>query len=205
MGSLINPNVAYMLTLAAAMLIMLPALSPASTPLRVVMLLFLAAAGYAFVSLEGNAWAFLVGALSLLPFFLAIRQTRPNPPLLFISFLMLAVGSFFLFSDPNGMPAIDYGLAGLVSFICGSILWTSVARLRNVEGINLASDPDSMIGLLGECRTDIEAHSTGSVWVEGELWQARSKSPIPAGSAVRTLRQDGAVLTVKKVEKIPKR
>jgi membrane protein implicated in regulation of membrane protease activity len=61
-----------------------------------------------------------------------------------------------------------------------------------------------MVGLTGNVRTEIEAHSTGSVEVEGEIWMARSKTPIPAGSTVRILRRDGAVLTVKKVETLTK-
>jgi membrane-bound ClpP family serine protease len=61
-----------------------------------------------------------------------------------------------------------------------------------------------VVGLIGEARTDIEPHSAGSVLVEGELWQARSKKNIFAGDMVRILRQDGFWLTVKKVEKLTK-
>lgn len=72
--------------------------------------------------------------------------------------------------------------------------------MRNAEGIRLSNNPDSVIGLIGETRTDIDVHSAGSVLVEGELWQARSKKTIPAGSTVRVLRLDGFWLTVKEVE-----
>ena len=54
-------------------------------------------------------------------------------------------------------------------------------------------------------RLVIESHSAGSVLVDGGVWQARSKEPIPAGSTVRVLRQDGFWLTVKKVEQLTKR
>lgn len=64
-------------------------------------------------------------------------------------------------------------------------------RLRNREGAMISHDPDSVIGLLGETITDIEAHSAGSVLVGGEVWQARSKELIPVGSTVRVLRQEG--------------
>jgi membrane-bound ClpP family serine protease len=53
-------------------------------------------------------------------------------------------------------------------------------------------------------KTDIEAHSAGSVLVGGEIWQARSKNPISASSTIRVVRQDEFWLTVKKVEKLPR-
>jgi membrane-bound ClpP family serine protease len=84
-------------------------------------------------------------------------------------------------------------------------MWLLSEGLRNAAGARVGNDPDSVIGLIGETQTDIEAHSAGSVLIEGEIWQARSKEPIPAGSTVRVLRQDGFWLTVKKVEKATKK
>jgi membrane-bound ClpP family serine protease len=80
-----------------------------------------------------------------------------------------------------------------------------VERLRSVEGAILSNDPDSVVGLIGETRSEIESHSAGSVLIEGEVWLARSKKPIPAGSMVRVVRQDGFVLTVKETEKLTKK
>jgi membrane-bound ClpP family serine protease len=84
-------------------------------------------------------------------------------------------------------------------------MWIISEGLRNAEGARVGNDPNSVVGLIGETQTDIEAHSAGSVLIEGEIWQARSKKPIPAGSPVRVLRQDGFWLTVKQVEKITKK
>ena len=82
-----------------------------------------------------------------------------------------------------------------------AVIWIASQSLRNVKGARLSDDPDSVIGLIGEVRTDIEPHSAGSVLVEGEIWQARSKEPIAAGRLVRVMRQDGFWLTVKEEEK----
>jgi membrane protein implicated in regulation of membrane protease activity len=46
----------------------------------------------------------------------------------------------------------------------------------------------------------IEPFVGGSVKIEGELWRARSKELLPAGTLVRVIRQDGVTLTVKKIE-----
>jgi membrane-bound serine protease (ClpP class) len=112
------------------------------------------------------------------------------------------MGAVFLLVDQHGRPVVNFGLAGIVSILCGAILQISTGRSRNAQGIRLSDDPDSVVGLIGEARTDIETHSAGSVLVEGELWQARSKEPIPAGAMVRVLRKDGFWLTVKEVEKL---
>jgi membrane-bound serine protease (ClpP class) len=201
---LINPNAAYVLTVVAVMLFLLAALEPRSKMPMIAMALCLIVAGYELVYLKGNPWMLLVVALSPLPFLIAIRQTRPAIPLLIISILMLTVGAAFFLTDQNGHPAVNYGLAGFISVICGDILWIALGRKQNAQGRRLNNDPDSVVGLIGEVRTDIPDHSTGSILVEGELWQARSEKPIAAGGTVRILRRDGFVLTVKKEEQLIK-
>jgi membrane-bound serine protease (ClpP class) len=117
---------------------------------------------------------------------------------------MLTIGSFFILVDQKGYPVVNYGLAGLASAFVVSVIWITVKYMQNIQGIRLSDNPDSMVGLTGKTRTEIELHSTGSVEVEGELWTARSEKYIPAGSTVRIVRCDSLVLTVKKVEKITK-
>jgi membrane-bound serine protease (ClpP class) len=204
MELLINPNIAYLLIIAAILLFLMTIIFPKSNMAKVGMVLCLGAAGYELVYLHGNPWALLIAALSPLPFFAVIRQTRLHLPLLIITILMLTVGSVFFFVDQNGHPVVNYLLAGGVSIFCGEFIWIAVGRMQNAQGTRLSDNPDSVVGLIGEVRTEIEMHSTGSVDVEGELWMARSKTSIPAGSMVRILRRDGSLLTVKKVEKLTK-
>ena len=205
MAFLTDPNLAYLLVIVSVLLLFLTSIHPKSTKLKIGMVLSLAAAGIEFIYLRVNPWAFLVVALSPLPFFLAVHQARPYNLLFLLSIFMLAIASVFVFVDPNNQPVVNYGVAAFVSILCSSVIWISSEGLRNAEGARPGNDPDSVIGLIGEVRTDIEAHSAGSVFIEGQLWQARSKEPIAAGSTVRVLRQDGFWLTVKKVEKSTKK
>ncbi len=202
MEFLINPNVAYLLIVAAVMLFLVTINAPKSTMPKVGMAICLGASGYELLYLEGNPWAFLVVALSPLPFFFALRQTRLHLPLVIITILMLTIGSVFLFVDQNDRPVVNYFLAGGVSVFCGEFIWIAIGRMKNSQGARVSNYPDSLVGLIGEACTDIEVYSTGSVKVEGELWQARTEKSIPAGSMVRILRQDGSVLTVKKEAKL---
>jgi membrane-bound serine protease (ClpP class) len=204
MEFLVSPNVAFVLIVAAVMLFMATLVNLKSAMLKIGMALCLLAAGYELVYLKGNPWALLVLAFSPLPFFALTRQIRLHLPLLIITILMLVVGSVFLFVDQNGRPVVNYLLAGGVSIVCGEFVWITAGRKQNADGTRISDVPDGMVGLTGNVRTEIEVHSTGSVEVEGEVWMARSKTPIPVGSTVRILRRDGAVLTVKKVEKLNK-
>ena len=205
MEFLINPNIAYLLIVTAVMLSLWAFHDQKSTWQKVGMVLCFAAAGYEFIFLRWNPLALLVVALSPLPLFIAIRQERLNSSLFLITILMLTMGSTFLFMDHNNLPAVNYGLAAIVSVFCGTFIWIGTGRMRNAEGVRLSDDPDSVIGLIGVVQREIELHSAGSVLVNGEVWQARSKKTIPAGATVRILRQDGFWLTVKEVEKLPKK
>ena len=198
MAFLINPSFAQVLVITGITLLMLTNIYPKSTALKVGMVFCLIAAGVEFLYLKVNPWAFLVAALSPLPFFIAVRRGRAHNPLFLLSILMLVISPIFLFTDQNGRPVV--GPAAFVSIICASLIWLATEDLRNAEGVRLSNEPDSVVGMIGEVRTDIEPHSAGSVLVDGELWQARSKTPILAGDTIRVLRQDGFFLTVKKVE-----
>ena len=198
---LTNPNLAHLFVIVGGMLLLLSYINPKSTRLKVVMLLCLAAAGIEFVFLDVNPWAFLILALSPLPFFIAVRQAHPHNPLFLLSILMLTVSSVYLFVDHNNRPLVLQGPAGFVATLCGACIWISAEGMRNKEGARLSNDPDSVVGFIGQVRTDIESHSAGSVMVNAEIWQAHSRRPIRAGRMVRVLRQDGFWLAVKEVEK----
>ena len=89
-------------------------------------------------------------------------------------------------------PAIDWcdntSLARITSYtVCYTkLLWLQFAS----SYAELETDPNT-----GETKMEIEAHATGLVLVDGELWPARSKTPIPSGSMVRVIRHNGYVIT----------
>jgi membrane-bound serine protease (ClpP class) len=205
MEFLINPTIAYLLIVTIVIVLTLMILDNKFTVSRYAIILCLVVVIYELFYLGLNPSALLVVALSPLLFHFAIRQTSVHLALVVLAILMLALGSFYLFLDENGHPVINYRLAGLIFTLYSIFIWITIGRMRNAEGIRLSNNPTSVIGLIGETRTDIEAHSAGSVLVEGELWQARSKKAIPAGSIVRVLRLDGFWLTVKELEPLTKK
>ncbi|HET9907773.1 MAG TPA: NfeD family protein [Anaerolineales bacterium] len=202
MEFLINPNFAYVLIVTGVMLSLWTFNEPKSTRQKAGMVVCFVAVGYELFYLNWNPLALLIVAISPLPLFLAIRQARFQSPLFLLTILMLTMGSVFLFVDRNNLPVVNYGLAAIVSVFCATFIWIGIGRMRNADGIRPSTDPDSVVGLMGVVQREIELYSAGSVLVDGELWQARSKKPIPAGATVRVLRQDGFWLTVKEVQKL---
>lgn len=201
MSILINPNLAYILVVVGITLFLLSYVYTQSKALKYGMVVCLLAAGVEIFYLRVNLWAFLVVALCPLPFILAMRRGRVNNPLFLIPIIILPIAATFVFLDQESQPLQVNSLAGMTGILCAAVIWISSTSLRNVKGARLSDDPDSVIGLIGEVKTDIEPHSVGSVLVEGEIWQARSKEPVSAGRLVRVMRQDGFWLTVKEVEK----
>ena len=153
-----------------------------------------------FFILEGNPWAFLIVVLSPLPYFIAMRQDRLHSPLFLFTIFMLTIGSAYLFVDEKGRPLANLGLVGMVSIFGGLFIWLMIERRRTAGRAPFIGD--TLVGMTGEVWIAIEPFSIGSVRVDGELWQARSKEMLRAGTLVRVIRQNGITLTVKKIENI---
>ena len=199
----INPSIAYLLIFTGVTLLLIMFNDTKYSLPKAGAMAFCLLAGIAeFFILDGNPWAFLIVVLSPLPYFIAIRQERLHNPLFLFTIFMLTIGTAYLFVDENGRPLANLGLAGIVSVFGGLFIWLIIQRAQKAGKPQLIGD--TLVGMTGEVWIAIEPFSIGSVRIEGELWQARSKENLPAGTLVRVIRQDGGTLTVKKVEKLLK-
>jgi len=203
MDILINPNIAYLSIVGAVIFVMLTFVMPRSRVPIIGFVICLALAWYEISQLKANPWDLIIAVLSPIPFYIAVRTSRLHFPLLLLSLMALTIGSYFIFTDQNGAPSVNLNLVMGVSLLSALFAWAAYNRQiqkRTEKGIY---DPDSVVGLIGEARTEID--SSGLVVVEGEIWRARSKTPIPAGSAVRVIRSGGGLLTVEKADGLSKK
>jgi membrane-bound serine protease (ClpP class) len=199
MEILLNPNVAYVLIVATAMLALVAIIVPGTGLPEIGLVFCLGLAGYAVYSIGINGWALLVVGLSVIPFVFALRVKALRLPLLAFSILLLIGGSVFLFVDEKGWPAVNPLLAGMISILCSGLIWFLAERAMAAQRRQPSNDLGILIGKIGEARTEVSAE--GSVQVSGELWSARSEKPIASGSPVRVVQLDGFVLIVEKVPK----
>jgi membrane-bound ClpP family serine protease len=194
----LDPNVAYLLLASGMILVILALLSPGTGLLEILALFSLVLAGYSIANLPVNSWALLVLLFGVFPFLLALRKSG-RVIFLGVMILALIVGSLFLFpGEVWYRPAVNPLLAVLVSVFSGGFLWLAANKILEAESRRPTHDLQALIGALGEAKTSIQPN--GSVQVNGELWSASSRTPIPAGAQVRVTGRDGFVLEVEAVD-----
>jgi membrane-bound ClpP family serine protease len=193
MELLMDANVAYVLLVSGFVLAILALFAPGTGLIELGALFALALSGYEVLHLQINIWALVILILGVFPFLLALRRSG-RWIFLVISMAAFAVGSIFMFSANNGLPAVNPILAVFVTPLSIGLLWL-VAR-KGLDAILRKPDFDlqKLVGAVGDATTAINHH--GSVYVGGEQWSARSQNPIPAGTRVQVIRRDGFVLEV---------
>ena len=197
MDFLLDPNVAYLILLAGAMLGFMAIVSPGTGLFEVAAFFCIILAGYAVYNLPFNWWALVLLLLSIVPFVYAIQKPK-RELFLGLAILLLILGSVFMFPSTEGLFAVNPLVAIVGSALMTGYLWIAVRKSMEVAGARPLHDLNGVLGKAGEARTDV--HDEGSVQVGGELWSARSENLIPKGSAIRVVRRDGFVVVVEKVE-----
>ncbi|MCX6067309.1 MAG: hypothetical protein NT121_16395 [Chloroflexi bacterium] len=199
MEFLLSPDIAYVLIVGVAMLMLASIVVPGTGFAEIGLVVCLGLAGYAVYHIGINIWALIVAALSIVPFLFAVRMKNLRLALLGLSMVLLIGGSIFLFVDEKGWPTVNPLLAVIVSIISAGFIWIAVDRVLAIQGSRPSNDLQALIGKVGEARTEIK--TDGSVQVGGELWSARSEKPISAGSPVRVIDREGFVIVVEKISK----
>jgi membrane-bound serine protease (ClpP class) len=190
---LLNPNVAYLILVAASLVTILAVLNPGTGVLEIVDVFLLILVGYTIFNLPINYWALGLLVLGMVPFLIALRRSRKTIYLL-LSIAALIVGSIFLFNTRGWQPAVNPFLAIIVSISVGGFVWIVAQKALEADRMRPSHDLEMLIGSIGEAKTEI--NDEGSVQVGGELWSAQSDQPIPLGAKVRVVSRDGFVLKV---------
>ncbi|GIK08303.1 MAG: hypothetical protein JETCAE02_19090 [Anaerolineaceae bacterium] len=197
MNFLLNPNLAYLLLLTGTLLGLLSLVTPGTGGLEIGALFSLVLAGYAVTQLDFNPWALILIVVSLAPFVHATRK-KGREAFLALSILGLTLGSAYLFRGREWwIPGVNPLLAATASVLYAAFVWLAVRKTVQAILAPPTHDLAALVGQVGETRTRV--HEEGSVQVAGELWSARSRTPIPAGRQVKVIARDGFVLDVESV------
>ncbi len=195
MNPLLDPNVAYLILVTAFVLAILALFTPGTGHLELGALATLFLAGYSIYHLPIRWWALVILIVGVFPFLLVLRKSG-RPVYMVISWLALMVGSVFLFQgDSTFDPAVHPALALVVSLLLTAFLW--FLERKSLEAMQLTPYNSRRLpepGCEGEARTPILQE--GSVYLNGEMWSARSNLPIQPRSRVRVLRREGFTLIV---------
>ncbi|MBU1662407.1 MAG: hypothetical protein KKD28_13150 [Chloroflexi bacterium] len=195
---LLDPNLAYLFLVGGFSMALVSLLAPGTGVLEIGALFALLLAGWGIYTLPVNYWALAILILVVFPFIWAVRKSG-QLVYLGVSILALLVGSTFLFrGEVWWQPAVNPVLASVVSALTGGFFWVVARKSLEAEAAPPSHDLSTLVGALGEAKSDI--HQEGSAQVLGELWAVRSESPIPASSVVRVIRRDGFILEVERVD-----
>jgi membrane-bound ClpP family serine protease len=201
MEILINPNIAYILLVSGTMLLIMAIFTPGTGIIELGALFLLLLAGWEIYNLPFNPWALVIWIIGVIPFIIAVRQSK-KLIFLAIAIASMIVGSIFLFQGTTRWsPAVNPFLAIVVSLLSGLYLWFATIKVLEADKRKPVHDPAKLIGMLGEAKSDIE--NEGSAQVNGELWSARSVKSIPIGARVRVLDREGFTLVVEQVKEHP--
>ena len=188
-----NPSVAYGLMLIGIWGLLLEGYNPGAVLPGVAGAVSLLIALFAFqilsVNYAGLALVLLgVGLITSEFFFPAYGSLGVGGLIAFV------IGSLILFdSDVPGMrvgrPLIA-AFAVVGALVALGIVYVAGRALRRP----VATGPQGMVGASAEVLADFEG--AGRVRYGGELWQARSRVPLTAGSSARIVRVEGLTLWV---------
>jgi membrane-bound serine protease (ClpP class) len=195
MDFLLNPNIAYLLLVTGMLFALMAIVMPGTGIPEVIAVFLIVLAGYAVYHLSFNWWALVLLAVSLVPFFLAIRGPRRGLWLV-LSIVGLTLGSVFFFPAETGLISIHPALAAVTTILYAVFLWIVVRKVVEIARTRPIHELTTLVGRQGEARTAITG--VGTVQVAGELWSARSDMAVDAGDAVKVTGREGFVLLVEK-------
>lgn len=199
MELLLNPSVSYVLLVLGFITAILALFSPGTGFLELGAIAALLLAGYGAANLPINEWAFVVMALSIVPFGLAFiaqrkRTLTQRTFLLTLSSLVFLLGAALLFRGKTWLPAVNPLLILFLTPVTVGLTWLMAKKSLEAAHAQPVFDLDRVIGMTGQVTSDIRGQ--GTIYLNGEEWTARSRVFIPAGCTVRVLRRDGLALEV---------
>jgi membrane-bound serine protease (ClpP class) len=193
-----NPNVAYMLMLLGFYGIFFELTSPGSIFPGVFGSICLILAFYSFQTLPVNYAGLLLIVLAIILFILEVKIIS-HGFLTIGGLISMTLGSLMLFDSP--LPFFRVSLAVILPTVSVTALFIIAALTLAIQAQRRKplTGVEGLTGFEGVALEDIDRFK-GSVFVRGEIWKARSDSPIDKKSAVIVESVDGLQLNVKQKE-----
>jgi len=194
-----NPTIAYILLSLGSLGLLLELYNPGSVFPGVIGGIALLLAFYALGTLPLN-----FAGLALVLFGLMLFGLEPFLPTHGIlaagGALSFLTGSLLLVNVPQDAPFLRVSLvavAAMTGLMVAFLLVIVTAAIRSHRR-RPVTGREGLLGAEGVARTDLAPRKTGFVFVQGELWQARSSAgAIPPGDGVVVERLHGLLLTVR--------
>jgi membrane-bound serine protease (ClpP class) len=198
LSRILDPNIAFILLILGVLGLYVEFSNPGLILPGVAGGIALILALFAFSLLPVN-WAGAALIFLAIVFFVLEAKFATSGILAAGGVLAMVLGALMLINTrlPGGSIALTTALAVAVPFALITIfLLRLVIRARQLK---VATGTAGMVGELGRAETALAPQ--GKVYVHGELWDATSVEPVPAGAAIRVKALDGMMLKVEPVSR----
>jgi membrane-bound serine protease (ClpP class) len=191
LNTLIDPNILTLLFLAGLAGIGYEIFHPGVVLPGALGLVALITALFGF-SVLPVSWAGVILLLAGVGLLVADVHVTSHGALTVAGLICLAVGAIMLFQNAPAPYHTSKPLVITIAVVLGSVWAFAVGKAWQVRRSPVEVAPELIAGAVGEVRRD------GLVFVNGELWQARTVGgePLRPGDHVRVESLDGLVLTV---------
>lgn len=193
MDILLNPNVAYLVLVIGFLITIMALFTPGTGILEVVGISMLVVAGWQISKLTINYVALVLLLIGVFPFLLALRKTRKWYHFV-IALAALVLGSTFLFVSEGWRPVVNPFLSVIVNILLIGFFWLVIRKLMDAINKPVQNKLKESVGSIGYTKTKV--FKEGSVYVNSELWSARSAAPIEENKRIRVVGRDGFILEV---------
>lgn len=190
-----DPNVAYILMLLGVYGLIYELANPGFVLPGVVGLICLLLALYTFQILPINYTGLALIILGIL--FMVGEALTPSFGALGIGgVIAFVVGSIILLDEESMRISLPL-IIGTALVSASFFLWV-IGRMYAISRKKVLTGAEEMIGSIGEAMADFT--DEGRVWIHGESWRAKSRSPVKKGERVQVVSQDGLTLNVTKLQ-----
>lgn len=192
-GTITNPNIAYILMLIGVYGLLLEFYSPGIGVAGIAGAIALLIALYAFQMLPLNYAG--LGLLLLGIGLLVVESLQPSFGIFgFGGIVAFIIGSVFLIDTEQPELKLDPLLIAGVATVSGIFVLVILGYLWRAQGNRIVSGQEAIIGAYAIVEHDFDGH--GFVELAGERWAAVSQQPLKQGESVVIVQIDGLTLRV---------
>jgi membrane-bound serine protease (ClpP class) len=196
LATITNPNIAYLLMLLGTLGLIFEFTHPGIGFPGIAGLICLLLALYAFQALPVSyaAIALIVLGVGLL---IAEIKIVSHGLLAVGGVIALTLGSLMLFESPY--PELEVSLGVIIPTVVtlSAIILFVLARALRAQTARVTTGAQGLLGEIGVTSSKLDPE--GTVFVHGELWNARGAQPIAKGEKIRVIQVDGLRLVVDKL------
>ncbi len=196
LGTILNPNVAFILLVIGALAIFAEFNHPGAVVPGVTGLICILLAAFALDILP-TRFAALILLLAAFALFALEAKFTSHGVLGIGGVICMVLGGVLLIDSPIPEMRVSIPTALAASIPIGFIAVFLMSLVLRARHTRVVTGQEGMVGEVGIARTALEPE--GKVFVHGELWNAVAKAPVPEGASVRVTAVDGLHVKVEAV------